>query len=122
MPDSAPVRVLGVVVAALLAAGCAGSDPKAASVGTSPPWVSRAVPEGKGEIKTLPDGKTQAVRYPGWTSEDFSRFRTYAYDDARAEIPVARVPMPAITGDPTKGRRLFLDRNLGPCTGCHLVQ
>ena len=25
-------------------------------------------------------------------------------------------------GDAAKGRRLFLDRNLGPCTGCHLIQ
>ena len=30
--------------------------------------------------------------------------------------------MPAGPGDAAKGRRLFLDRNLGPCTGCHLVQ
>ncbi|HXJ85152.1 MAG TPA: sulfur oxidation c-type cytochrome SoxA [Candidatus Methylomirabilis sp.] len=123
MRGSALVRVLGVVVAVPLAAGCAGRDPKTASIGSPrPPWVSRAVPEGKGEITTLPDGKTQAVRYPGWTSEDFSRFRTYAYDDHRPAIPVAEAPMPAITGDPTKGRRLFLDRNLGPCTGCHLIQ
>jgi sulfur-oxidizing protein SoxA len=30
--------------------------------------------------------------------------------------------MPRIAGDPAKGRKLFLARNLGPCTGCHLVQ
>jgi len=86
------------------------------------PWVSRAIPQGRGDIKTLADGTTQAVRYAGWTSKDFSRFRTYAYDDPRPEVPVGRVSMPHIGADATKGRRLFLDRNLGPCTGCHLIQ
>lgn len=124
MPRPALVVVPLLVVAAQLAAGCVQSDTKLASdrLSTTKPWVSRVVPEGKGEITTLPDGKTQAVRYRGWTKEDFSRFRTYAYDDARPEVPLAKAPMPAVTGDPKKGRRLFLDRNLGPCTGCHLIQ
>ncbi len=114
------VAILWIAVAGL-ATSCARSDGKPASVAPTP-WVSRAIPEGRGDIKTLPDGKTQAVRYPGWTTEDFARFRTYAYGDTRPEVPVAKAPMPAITGDPKKGRALFLDRNLGPCTGCHLIQ
>ncbi len=106
-----------------LPSAASSSDTTTASRGLPPaPWVSRAIPEGRGEIKTLADGKTQAVRYAGWSSEDFGRFRTYAYDDPRPEVPVAKAPMPAIKGDPKKGRSLFLNRNLGPCTGCHLVQ
>src|SRR5882724_10144845 len=120
MPRPLLVAVLWVAAAGL-ATGCARGDAKTASAAATP-WVSRAIPEGRGDITTLPDGKKQAVRYPGWTTQDFSRFRTYAYDDTRPEIPVARAPMPAIKGDPKTGRSLFLDRNLGPCTGCHLIQ
>src|SRR5262245_20273505 len=109
------------VAAGVLAVGCVKSAPKAPSPAPAP-WVSRAVPEGRGDIKTLPDGARQAVRYPGWTTEDFGRFRTYAYDDTRPEVPVGKAPMPAIAGDPKKGRSLFLNRSIGPCTGCHLVQ
>jgi len=122
MRRAALLGVCLLVAAAPLAAGCARSDTKAASAAPPAPWVSRAVPEARGEIRTLPDGKKQAVRYPGWTTEDFERFRTYAYDDHRPEVPVSSAPMPAVTGDPAKGRRLFLNRNLGPCTGCHLIQ
>ena len=122
MPRPLLVAVLWTIVVGFVA-GCAKGDPKMAGAAPPPtPWVSRAIPEGRGDIKTLPDGKTQAVRYPGWTTQDFTRFRTYAYDDKRPEIPVAKAPMPAIKGDPKKGRILFLDRNLGPCTGCHLIQ
>jgi sulfur-oxidizing protein SoxA len=122
MPRSALFAVPWVVVAAQFALGCTQSDTKVAHAVPPTPWVSRAIPEGRGEIKTLPDGKRRAVRYPGWTSEDFGRFRTYAYDDARPEVPISQAAMPAVTVDPKKGRRLFLDRRLGPCTGCHLIQ
>jgi sulfur-oxidizing protein SoxA len=84
--------------------------------------VSRTIPEAKGEIRTLPDGTRQAVRYRGWTNRDFGQFRTYAYDDARPEPRPGKAPMPAAPGDPKKGRSLFLSRSLGPCTGCHLVR
>ncbi len=86
------------------------------------PWVSRALPEARGDVQTLPDGTRRAVRYRGWTTEDFGAFRTYSYDDTRPEPPRARAPMPAVVGDGAKGRSLFLSRALGPCTGCHLVQ
>jgi sulfur-oxidizing protein SoxX len=63
-----------------------------------------------------------AVRYRGWTPRDFGAFRTYAHDDTRPEPPVQTAVMPAgITGDPRRGRALFLSRARGPCTGCHLV-
>src|SRR2546425_3470164 len=53
---------------------------------------------------------------------DFGAFRTYAYDDARPEPAVERAPAPAgSTGDPARGRALFLDRAKGPCAGCHPV-
>jgi len=121
MPRSVLV-VTGVVVGAL-AAACAQSETKMSRAGLPPaPWVSRAIREARGEITTLPDGRKGAVRYRGWTAEDFSRFRSYAYDDPRPEVRVGRASMPRIDGDLKKGRRLFLDRNLGPCTGCHLVQ
>jgi sulfur-oxidizing protein SoxA len=62
------------------------------------------------------------VRYRGWTTRDFGGYRTYAYEDARAELPVQTAAMPAgVTGDPRRGRALFLNRAKGPCTGCHLV-
>ena len=111
-----------LLVLAFIAAGCAQSETKGVSGLPPTPWVSRAVPDAKGDFKTLPDGTRQAVRYRGWTTEDFGKYRTYAYDDSRPAIAPGRMPMPAVTGDPKKGRSLFLARSLGPCTGCHLVQ
>ena len=111
----------GALLAA--AAGCADRGVESPGKGLPPaPWVSRALPEGRGEVKTEPDGKRVAVRYRGWTTADFSQFRTYAYDDVRTAPAPGHVAMPPIAGDPAKGRSLFLSRSLGPCTGCHLVQ
>ncbi len=132
----AGLRAVGAVVAvaALLGGGCAG-DARAPERAATPatvvaaappapptPWVTRAIPEARGTIRAGADGKLTALRYRGWTTEDFGAFRTYAYDDARPEPPAARGPMPKIAGDPRIGRRLFLDRNRGPCTGCHLIR
>ena len=106
---------------ALLAVGCAtaADRPDYSSI---PRWASRATAEARGDVRTEADGRRVAVRYPGWTTRDFGRFRTYAYDDVRPDPPVQRVEMPAgLTGDPARGRALFLDRAKGPCTGCHLV-
>jgi len=84
--------------------------------------VSRVIPEARGEITVAADGKRTALRYKGWTTRDFGAFRTYAYGDTRREPAVQNASMPAgIAGDPAKGRALFLDRQKGPCTGCHLV-
>ena len=106
---------------AFLLAGCAavGAD---APPSSGPAWTSRAIPEARGEIRTLPDGKQQAVRYSGWTREDFGAFPTYAYGDTRPAPAVQHATPPAgVAGDPKKGRALFLSRAKGPCTGCHLV-
>src|SRR5206468_1988857 len=78
-------------------------------------WTSRALPEARGDFRVLPDGRREAIRYKGWTTRDFSAFRTYDYDDPRPEPVVERVTMPAgLKGDPTKGRALFLDRETDP--------
>jgi sulfur-oxidizing protein SoxA len=126
MRRSGRLSVPAALIAALLAAGCAQSETQSdmkSGAGTTPtPWVSRVVPEARGDFTTLPDGRRQAIRYPGWTTDDFGKFRTYGYGDGRPEIAPAKVAMPAVAGDPKKGRSLFLSRNLGPCTGCHLVQ
>jgi sulfur-oxidizing protein SoxA len=93
-----------------------------AGAGAGRPWESRAIPEARGDIRVLPDGRREAVRYRGWTTRDFGAFRGYAPDDARPEPPVQRGLMPAgVAGDPARGRALFLARAKGPCTGCHLV-
>jgi L-cysteine S-thiosulfotransferase len=105
-----------------LSAGCAGPAADVPDYTGLPKWTSRAIPEARGDFRVTSDGKRVAVRYQGWTTRDFGNFRTYAYDDPRAEPPVQRVTMPAgVAGDPKKGRALFLDRVRGPCTGCHLI-
>jgi L-cysteine S-thiosulfotransferase len=114
----AATRWLGL---SLVAVGCAvaADRPDEAVIRR---WTSRALPEARGDVRTEPDGRRVAVRYPGWTTRDFGRFRTYAYDDARAEPPVQKGAMPSgAVGDPVRGRALFMDRSKGPCTGCHLV-
>src|SRR5438046_10417634 len=105
----------------VLAAGCAttGDRPDYASV---PRWTTRAIPEARGDVRVQPDGRRVAVRYSGWTTRDYSGFRTYAYDDTRPEPPVQKDAMPAgVPGDPKRGRALFMHRVKGPCAGCHLV-
>jgi sulfur-oxidizing protein SoxA len=111
---AAATRWLGV---ALLVAACATADHAGV-----PRWTSRAIPEARGDVRVLPDGTRQAVRYAGWTTRDFGGYRTYAYDDTRPEPVVQKAVMPAgVTGDPRRGRALFLNRARGPCMGCHLV-
>ena len=113
------MRWVAVVV---LAAGCATTAADRPDYASVPRWTTRAIPEARGDVRVLPNGRHMAVRYPGWTERDYSGFRTYAYDDTRPEPPVQKVTMPAgITGNPKRGRELFLDRGKGPCTGCHLV-
>src|SRR5712692_11291120 len=106
----------------LVFAGCATAASDPVHDAAVPAWTSRAIPEARGDIRTLPDGKREAIRYPGWTREDFGSFRTYAYGDTRPEPAVERMTPPdGIVGDAKKGRALFLARAKGPCTGCHLV-
>lgn len=115
-------RALRWVALVLVSAGCAGTTLDVPDYSSVPKWSSRALPEARGELRAGPDGKYVAVRYPGWTTRDFDRAATYAYDDQRPEPPVQRVTMPAgIAGDAGKGRALFLNRSKGPCVACHLV-
>jgi sulfur-oxidizing protein SoxA len=114
----AATRWLGL---SLVAVGCAMAADRPDDTAV-PRWTSRALPEARGDLRIEPDGRRVAVRYPGWTTRDFGRFRTYAYDDGRTDPPVQTGAMPAGTvGDPARGRALFMDRAKGPCTGCHLV-
>jgi sulfur-oxidizing protein SoxA len=106
----------------LLLAGCSPSAREAPIPASPPPWTTRTIPEARGEIRVAPDGTRSAVRYKGWSTVDFGAYRTYAYGDGRPDIAVERAVMPVgVTGDPKKGRALFLSRAKGPCTGCHLV-
>lgn len=119
------IHAVGILVAALLGAACAQTD-RPSTAGLPPtPWVSRAIPEAKGEVQTLPDGKKVQVRYKGapfaGVPQDWSDYRTYAYDDTRPAPPVSKAPMPQVKGDSARGRRLFMSRAQGPCTGCHLI-
>jgi sulfur-oxidizing protein SoxA len=85
---------------------------------------STATPEGRGEIREV-DGKRIQVRYReapfSLVTANFEQWSTYVAGDTRTFPPPSRVPMPAIAGDPRKGRALFTSRAKGPCTGCHLV-
>src|SRR5262245_20846982 len=97
-----------------------------AQVAAPGPWKSRAIPEAQGQVKEV-DGKKMQVRYKEAPferiQEDLSAWRTYAYTDKRPPPPVSKVSMPAnLKGDPKLGRKLFMDREKGPCTGCHLIQ
>ena len=105
-----------------LVAGCATAATDTPDYSSVPAWSSRAIPEAQGSLRTTADGKREAVRYKGWTTQDFGKFRTYAYDDTRPEPPIQHVAMPSgVAGDVKKGRTLFLARAKGPCTGCHLI-
>jgi L-cysteine S-thiosulfotransferase len=89
-------------------------------------WKSRAIPEAQGEVKEV-DGKKMQVRYKeapfAGVQQDWSRWRTYAYNDSRPEPPVQKASMPKdVKGDAKLGRQLFMERAKGPCTGCHLIQ
>ncbi len=121
--------LVALLAALALVAGCsAGPDRPAVGSAAAPttrppaPWLTRAIPEARGDFRAGEGTRREAIRYSGWTKDDFGAFRTYAYDDTRPEPAVSQGPMPRIAGDPRIGRRLFLDRNRGPCTGCHLVR
>jgi sulfur-oxidizing protein SoxA len=114
---------LGWAAALGLAAGCAlVANDKPPDYSSAPAWTTRAIPEARGDFGTVVSGRREALRYAGWSKQDFQRFRTYAYTDTRADIPVQLTIMPiGVKGDARKGRALFLSRTKGPCTGCHLI-
>jgi L-cysteine S-thiosulfotransferase len=90
-----------------------------------PAWQSRAIPEARGDIQEV-DGKRVQVRYKAapftGVTGNFEKWPTYAHADTKTYPPRSQVPMPAMAGDPKEGRKLFMDRAKGPCTGCHLIQ
>src|SRR5437588_145186 len=87
-------------------------------------WTSRAIPEAKGEVKEV-DGKRIQIRYKddafNTVTANFERWPTYAYNETKKFPPPNRIPMPAVKGDPRRGRELFMSREKAPCTGCHLI-
>jgi len=114
------VVFVGVVLLVLAVLALAFVTPVTSSAADG--WVSRAIPEARGDVQVRADGTRHAVRYKGWSTTDYSRFRTYAYDDRTAQPAVQHgAPPPGVAGDAARGRALFLSRSLGPCTGCHLV-
>src|SRR5438309_874013 len=86
--------------------------------------VVGAIPEAKGEIKEV-DGQRVQIRYKDEVfsaiTTNFERWPTYSYNDTRKFPPPNRTPMPAVKGDPRRGRELFMSRQKAPCTGCHLI-
>jgi sulfur-oxidizing protein SoxA len=89
-------------------------------------WTSTATLEAQGLVAEA-SGKLQQQRYKeapfSGVKPDFSQYRTYAYNDNRPEPAISKASMPqGLVGDAAKGRKIFMDRNLGPCTGCHLIR
>ena len=89
-------------------------------------WESKALPEAQGRVETK-DGKPQHVRYKegpfSGVTADFSKYRTQAYGDMRPELAVQKVAMPTnLKGDAKEGRKIYMSRAIGPCTGCHLIR
>lgn len=118
--------VVGVVALVALAAGCSRMERPGNKPTASNPWESRAIPGARGGIKDV-DGQKAQVRYTenpfSGVTQDWSPWRTYAYDDNRPAPAVTRASMPAdVKGDAAQGRRLFMSRAKGPCTACHLIQ
>lgn len=93
----------------------------------SPPkWKSWALPEAQGQITEV-DGKKTQIRYKeapfSGVRQFFGSYRTYTYDDLRPPVPVTTAEFPReLKGDAAEGRKLFMSRDKGPCTGCHLIQ
>ena len=89
-------------------------------------WESKALPEAQGKVE-IKDGKPQQIRYKeaplSGVKPDFSQYRTYTYDDTKPEPAVSKVLMPqSLKGDAAEGRKIYMNRNIGPCTGCHLIR
>lgn len=89
-------------------------------------WESKAIPEAQGIVRIV-DGKPQQVRYKegpfSGVKPDWSDYRTQSYYDDRPEPAVMKVSMPKdLKGDAKEGRKLFMSRSIGPCTGCHLIR
>jgi L-cysteine S-thiosulfotransferase len=86
-------------------------------------WKTHASPPSQGVIKEV-DGELMQERYTfgqfGTTSHHKWPSHSYKND---VEYPAPQqVKMPeGVEGDPEAGHRLFVSRQHGPCTACHLV-
>ncbi len=120
--------LVGVLVGGLILLVSAGPGHEAAAAKAE---KSYAIPEAQGvmkEVQKTVDGKTVTervqVRYKeaplGGVKTNWEKWPSYA-DDRKYPAP-QKVAMPAIKGDPAQGRKLFMNRGKGPCTGCHLIQ
>lgn len=89
-------------------------------------WESKATPEAQGIVKMV-NGKPQQARYAEGpfrgVKADWSQYRTQSYYDDRPAPAVVKATMPKdLKGDPKEGRKIFMARSIGPCTGCHLIR
>lgn len=111
------VAWIGTLAAVAVVVGCATMPAER---------ESRAIPESQGSI-IQKDGKRVQVRYNEapyrGVTQNWEEWPTLAYDDKRSYPAPQKVSMPKdIKGDAEKGRKLFMDRGKGPCTGCHLIR
>ncbi|HEU0199906.1 MAG TPA: sulfur oxidation c-type cytochrome SoxA [Burkholderiaceae bacterium] len=81
---------------------------------------SRAAVEAQGRIEGGRQIRYREAPFSGVTA-DFSQWPSYT-NGLRLPPPEKVSFPPHLKGDAAQGRRIFLDRNKGPCTGCHLVQ
>lgn len=105
-------RVLaGLTLVSLVAAGCATYIA-----------ASRATREAMGPVEGGAQVRYKEAPFTG-VRANFEQWPTYSDRDTKKYPEPRKVSMPAeIKGDPALGRKLFMDRNKGPCTGCHLIQ
>ncbi|MBF0269861.1 MAG: sulfur oxidation c-type cytochrome SoxA [Alphaproteobacteria bacterium] len=103
---------------ALIVAACATAVPE---------WTSQAIKESAAPLE-MKDGKQVQIRYnegpySPFAAIDWSKYRTYAYNETIPQPPVVKAAMPKdVKGDVEKGKKLFQNRNKAPCTGCHVVR
>ncbi len=114
------------VIAGALIAGAFGLASCADILYPPIKWESKALPEAQGKVE-IKDGKPQHVRYKegpfSGVKPDFSQYRSQGYDDLRPEPAIQKVTMPKdLKGDAKEGRKIYMARSLGPCTGCHLIR
>lgn len=114
------------VIAGALVAGAFGLASCADILYPPVKWESGAIPAAQGKIVEK-DGKRMQVRYGsgGFAADknDYSKYRSYRYDENIPEPAIQKVSMPKdLKGDAAEGRKLYTNRRIAPCTGCHLIR
>lgn len=120
--------VSGTALAAALAVGswtisAQEEDANAEEYGPLKEWESRAIPESQGKVDKE-EGIQHRYGFGGFgrIDESFHDWPTHAYDDDVEYPEPEDVTMPDdIEGDPEKGKELFADRDMAPCSACHLT-